>query len=296
MGTNSKIASALALLTVLAVAPVARAQGIAPVAAQYETGPAAVENLIRESGAQEVSVAFRRLDTGEGILIDANRDIPATPQWMEIPVMIELYAEVQTRALRFDSPLLVHNSFHSAAGQSVYHLDARRDPDPELYHEIGQQLTLRELEEHMMKRNSQLATNLLMEFLGMSRIDQRMTSFRAGGIKLRHGFQDADAISAGLGNTESARGMMEVLWALGNNAVVSAEASKEMMGVLANARTAETGPFSGAATSGTAGTYQEALVVYGARSFALAVVTHGLEAGKSTVLMASITHALAAGN
>jgi hypothetical protein len=296
MGTQSKIAGALALLIALASAPIGSGQRIEPVAAQYETGPASVESLIRESGAQEVSVAFRRLDTGEDFFVNANHEVPATPQWVEVPVMIELYAEVQTRALRFDSPLLVRNSFHSAAGKRVYHLDPRRDADPALYGEIGQQMTLRELEQHMMKRNSQLATNLLIEFLGISQINQRIASLHGSGIELQHGFQDADAISAGLRNTESARGMMEILWALGNNAVASAEASKEMVGVLANARTAEKGPFSGAPASRTVGTYQEALVVYGARSFALAVVTSGLEAGQSASLMAKISHALAAAN
>ncbi|HVB85843.1 MAG TPA: serine hydrolase [Candidatus Dormibacteraeota bacterium] len=280
----------------LAVSPAARGQGTAPVAAQYETGRAAVENVIRESGAKEVSVAFRSLDGSDEFFIQAGQEIQATPQWVEIPVMIELYAEVQTRALRFDSLLLVHNSFHSAVGQSVYHLDPGRDPDPELYHEIGRQLTLRELEQQMMMRNSQLATNLLIEHLGLSQINERIARLHGSGVELRHGFQDADATGAGLRNTESARGMMEVLWALANNAVTSAEASKEMMGVLANARTAETGPFSGAAASGAAGTSQEALVVYGAHSFALAVVTQGLEAGPTTALMAKISHALTASN
>jgi beta-lactamase class A len=269
---------------------------MAPDAAQNENGRAAVEELIRQSGAQEVSVAFRTLDGNEAIFIGANEEVRPTPQWVEIPVMIELYAEVQSRALRFESQLLVHNSFRSAASGGVYHLDPARDPDVELYQEIGRQLTLRELEEHMMKRNSQLATNLLIEFLGVSQINQRIARLHGNGMELRHGFQDAAAISAGLRNTVSASAMMEMLWALANHAAVSAEASDEMMGVLANARTAENGPFSVDAASGAAGVYQEALVVYGARSFALAVVTHGLKAGPSTVLMAKISHALAASN
>lgn len=269
---------------------------MAPVAAQYESGRAGVEDLIRQSGAQGVSVAFRSLDSSQEMFIGANQEIQATPQWVEIPVMIELYAEVQTRALQFSDTLLEHNSFHSAAGKGLYHLDPARDPDAELYHEIGHQVSLRELETHMMKRNSQLATNLLIEFLGISQINERIGSLHGSGIELRHGFQDAAAISAGLQNSVSARGMMEMLSALANHTAVSAEASDEMMGVLANARTAGKGPFSLDAAGGATGVYQEALVVYGARSFALAVVTRGLEAGPSTVLIAKISHALAAAN
>ncbi len=266
-----------------------------PAAAQYETGRASVEHLIRQSGA-EVSVAFRTLDGSQEIYIRANDEARATSQWVEIPVLIELYAEAQARTLQFDDSLLVRNSFHSAADGKVYHLDPERDPDAQMYQQIGSRMTLRELEHHMMMQNSQLATNLLIEMLGISRIDQRMENLHANGVQLRRGFQDAAAESAGLRNTASARGMVEVLWALANDAAVSAEASKEMVGVLANAKTAEKGPFAGERTSGTLGNDQEAVIVYGAHSFALAVVVRGLEPGPSTALMAKISHALAAAN
>jgi beta-lactamase class A len=294
MKTDARFATALAVLAALAAAPNARAQKLAPVAAQYETGRARVEKLIAESGAQ-VSVAFRTLDSNQEIFIKADDELPATSQWVDIPVMIELYAEVEARALRWDDRVLVHNSFRSTDG-SEYHLDPAQDSDPDLYRAIGQRVTLRELEARMMKQNSQLAANLLIEMLGIGRINARLGELHAGGIELRHAFQDPTAKSPGLRNTASARGMMEILWALANERAVSAEASRQMVGVLANARTAASGPFAGARTSGTIGDYEQALIVYGAHSFAMAVVVRGLEAGPSTALMAGISRALAAGD
>jgi len=294
MRTDARFATGLAIVAALAAAPHARAQKIVPVAAQYETGRAGVEKLIAESGA-EVSVAFRTLDNNQEIFVKADEQLPATSQWVEIPVMLELYAEVQARALRWDDRVLVHNSFRSVDG-SEYRLDPAQDPDPELYRAIGSRVTLRELETRMMKQNSQLAANLLIEKLGIDRINARLDDLHASGIELHHAFQDPAAKGPGLQNTASARGMMEVLWALANDRAVSAEASRQMAGVLANARTAAGGPFAGARTSGTIGNYEEALIVYGAHSFAMAISVRGLEAGPSTALIARISRALAAGN
>jgi beta-lactamase class A len=294
MRTDARFATALAVLAALAAAPSARGQRLVPVAAQYETGRADVERLIQKSGA-EVSVAFRTLDSNQEIFIKAGEELPATSQWVEIPVMIELYAEVEARALRWDDRVPVHNNFRSVNG-SEYHLDATQDPDPELYRSIGSSVTLRELEARMMKQNSQLAANLLIEKLGIDRINARLGDLHASGIELRHAFQDPAGKSPGLKNTASARGMMEVLWALANGRAVSAEASREMVGVLANARTAAKGPFAGARTSGTIGDYEEALIVHGAHSFAMAIAVRGLEAGPSTTLIARISRAIAAGN
>lgn len=293
MRTRIRSAAVAVLLAGFAGAP-PRLPAQTPIvaAAQYESGRANVEKLIRESGAT-VSVAFRSLDGSRELLIQGDRETPATTQWVEIPVMIELYAAVQARQLRLDDRLLVDNGFRSVDG-SVYHLDPALDPDQEFYSELGRRVTLGELNSRMMKQNSQLAANLLIERLGLPRINARLASLHAGGIVLRHAFQDPAARNLGLRNTASASGMMDVLWELANNRAVSAEASQEMVGVLANSRTATSGPFAGERISGMIGSYQEALIVYGARSFAMAVVVSGLEAAPSTVLMAQISHALAA--
>jgi beta-lactamase class A len=294
MRTDAGFATALAVLAALAAAPNAQGQKLVPVTAQYEIGRAAVEKLIAESGA-EVSVAFRTLDNSQELLIKADDELPATSQWVEIPVMIELYAEVEARALRWGNHVLVHNSFRSVDG-SEYHLDPAQDPDPEFYRSIGSLATLRELEERMMKQNSQLAANLLIEKLGIDRINARIGNLHAEGIELRHGFQDPAGKNPGLRNTASARGMMEVLWALANDQTVSAEASRQMVGVLANARTAASGPFAGARTSGTIDNQEEALIVYGAHSFALAVIVRGLKSALSAALISKISHELSAAN
>lgn len=291
---SAVIPSALALL----IFPVAlRSQTTTTQTEQNAETRTAVEDLIRESGAQ-AAVAFRSLNGTQEFSIQANEEFPATSQWVEIPVMVELHAEVEARALKLDDTLVVDNRFRSVVDGSAYRLDPGLDPDADLYRQIGQRVTLRELEMRMMKRDSRLATNLLIQLLGIGRINGRLADLHASGIQLRHGFQDLKADKAGERNTASARGMMQVMWSLATNNAVSADASKEMIGLIANSRTATSGPF---ATGQTAGANdpgaEESIIVYGAHSFALAVVVRGLKsAGASTALMARISHQLAAAN
>jgi beta-lactamase class A len=264
---------------------------------ERDTTRSTVENLIQQSGAQGV-VAFRSLDGSRELFINADEEFPATNQWVEIAVMIELRARAQERQLKFADTLLVENSFRSTADGSNYRLDPGRDHDRELYRETGRRVSLQVLETHMMKQNSELATNLLIQLLGIAPINERLANLQASGVRLRHGFQDLKAERAGVLNTVTTRGMMEVLWSLATDTAVGADASKAMVGLIANSRTATSGAFAANPADSAAGeTYQQALIVYGAHPFALAVVVHGLKSGaESAALVSKISHALAAAN
>jgi|GEM_PF-4423911 len=125
-----------------------------------------------------------------------------------------------------------------------------------------------------------------------------MADLNASGIRLRHGFQDFLVEKAGKRNTVTARGIMEVMWALATDRAVSAEASKETMSLIVNSRTATSGPF--AANQGGTATgkrFEQPVVVYGARSFALGVEIQGPISGSAgAALISKISHALTATN
>jgi beta-lactamase class A len=300
---DMKLRQFLAATALLSVGIFALPAGLFGQAAANETERTAtaranVGDLIRQSG-KDVAVAFRTLDGNQEIFINADERFPATSQWVEIPVMIELRAEAQARTLKLDDTLVVQNEFRSAADGSEYRLDPARDPDKELYKQLGRRMSLGDLETRMMKHDSHLATNLLIEFLGIGRIEARLAELRASGIQLKHGFQDLKAQRAGDRNSVTARGMMEVLWSLATDKAISADASKEMIGLLANSRTATAAPFAagGQRSDTSANDAQEAIVVYGAHSYALAVVVKGqTSSAASAALISKISHELSAAN
>jgi beta-lactamase class A len=263
-------------------------------------GRVEVEKLIQKNGA-DVAVAFRSLDGTQDFFIQADKQFPAASAIMKIPVMVELYAEAQAGELRLTDSLPVHNGFHSMVDGSLYHLDPKGDSDPEVYRAIGKTLTLRELCEEMIARDSNLAANLLVEKLGIDRIRQRMHLLRADGVEFHRGFEGT-AKDDGPNNTTSARGLMELLWALAKDEAVSREASQEMTGIVARSTSHEAAvappPNTSAARTAVriSGIHHEATIVYGPHSFVLVILAGNItNPDASSALIAQITHALAAG-
>lgn len=274
-----------------------------PSAALSQAGPthenparADVEKLIRQSGA-DVSVAFRSLDGARELFIQADKPFEDATA-MKIPVMIELYAEVEARELRWSDSLPVHANFRSIVDGSPYSLDPASDPG--LSRNVGKTMTLRQLCDAMITRDSDFAANVLIERLGVDRIRQRIDALGADGMEFVGGFGDSKAAAQGLKNVTSARALMVVLWGLANDQVVSADASQQMMGLIA--RSGLQAVIAGAAPSrafaarrAAGGNHHDATIIIGARSYVLVTDVRGLaDPRASAALVARIADALSA--
>jgi beta-lactamase class A len=297
----SRIRSLLLVLSALGCVSPAPGQISTSKTPRESPARAEVEKLIQTNGA-DVAVAFRSLDGKQQLFIQPDREFHAANTIIKIPVMIELYAEAQAGELRLSDPLPVHNGFHSIVDGSIHNLDPKDDSDPDAYKAIGNTRTLRDLCEDMITRNSDLAGNLLIEKLGFDRIHQRIHALNADGVEFRRGFEGDKANDEALDNTTSARGLMELLWAMAKGEAVSPEASQEMIGIIARSTSPEASaaglpPDTRAArlTAESTGIHHEAMFVYGPHSFVLVMVVRGINPpDTSSVLMAQIAHALAA--
>ena len=265
-------------------------------AAHESSARADVEKLIQQSGA-DVSVAFRSLDGTRELFIQADQQFEDAAA-MKIPVMIELYAEAEARELRWSDPLPVHTTFRSVVDGSMYALNPGGDRD--VSKSVGKTMTLRQLCDAMISRNSDLAANLLIEKLGIDRIRQRIQALGAGGMDLAAGFGDSKASAQGLKNVTSARALLEVLLALAGNQVVSADASEQMVGLIA--RSGLQADISGATPlqrpaprKSPGGDHHDATIIIGARSFVLVTDVRGPADPRATAaLVSQIAHALSA--
>jgi beta-lactamase class A len=291
------------VLGVLALAlggiPAASSQGItAPTTATHESSARPdVEALIAQSGG-DVSVAFRSLDSGQELLIEADRPFQDSLA-MKIPVMIELFAQAAEQQLKLSDAVVVRNLFRSVADSSPYTIE--RDTDDSLKNDTGKWMTLGQLCDAMIKTNSDIAADLLIERLTLEAIQSRIRSLGAEGMVLASGFGDTKAAERGMKNTATPRALMTLLLALAQNSVVSADASAQMVGLLANSRLP--GSIVGTAAlpsvvdnhQPSSGAEQhDAAIIVGARSFVLVTDVRGISPGASAALVARISHALAA--
>ncbi len=217
---------------------------------------------------------------------------------MKIPVMIELYAQVDAREMRWTDPLPVHTNFRSVVDGSMYDLGPAAARD--ILKNAGKTMTLRQLCDAMIAQDSNLAADLLIEKLGIDRIRRRIHTLGADGMEFAAGFGDHKASAQGFKNVTSARALMVVLWALAENHVVGEEASKQMIGLIGHSRleSGVPGTTSSQAPAGPVSIgsdHHDATIVIGARSFVLVTDVRGLSDSRaSTALVARISHALAA--
>ncbi len=254
-----------------------------------------IEERIRKSGA-DVAIAFRALDGQTAYSFHDEESFHAAST-MKIPVMIELFHQARQAKLKLDDPLLVKNEFHSLVDGSIYKLDPADDSETDLYKAAGQTRTLSQLCELMITASSNLATNLLIEKLGVDNIRATVHSLHADGMNVLRGVEDNKAFAKGLNNTTTARGLLQLLNAIARADAVDKESSQQMLEILERQKFNEGIPAGlppGTRVAHKTGEitkiHHDAAIVFAPRPFLLVILVRGLADTKdSAALMAGIT-------
>lgn len=260
-----------------------------------------IDRLIAASGA-EVAVAWRPLDAkpGEEILINPELRFHAAST-MKVPVMIELYRQVEAGQRKLDDTVLVTNTFTSILDGSPYELSATEDSDGEVYKAMGTQLSYRALVEASITVSSNLATNILIEHLGAKNGQATVDRMGAPGMQVLRGVEDQKAFDAGKNNTTNARGLLTLFEAIGRHAAVNAKASADMIEILKRQKFNDgipagvpTGTPVAHKTGSITRIHHDAGIVYAKRPYVLVVLTRGIQDGTvSAKLMADISRVIA---
>jgi beta-lactamase class A len=242
MGEGDTVLVPLRILTssLLALTLVACATTTTPTVDQR------IDRIIAAHPGKTIGVAYCELGGGQAILPVPDRRDRLSPtcilrnehvtmhaaSTMKVPVMFGIFEAVTRGELRLDQPVRVKNDFVSIFDGSHYALEAREDSDPQLYEMIGRELPLEELVRRMIDRSSNLATNIVIEFIGAPRIMELMKSIGANDIRVLRGVEDDKAYHAGMNNTTTAFDLMLIFRALGEGTVISREASDKMIAIL----------------------------------------------------------------
>jgi beta-lactamase class A len=257
-----------------------------------------VRSLVEKSGA-EVAVAFRTLDGRDSLLLRADEPFHAAST-MKVPVMIELFRQAEGGTLRLDDTIPVTNRFRSIVDGSPFELSPADDSDPEVYRALGQAMSYRRLCEAMITVSSNLATNILIERLGVDAVRATVRRLGAEGMDVRRGVEDSKAFQAGLNNTTTARGLLVLLEAIGEERAVSPAASREMIAILKRQQFNDAIPAGlppGTPVAHKTGSitriHHDAGIVYAARPYVLVVLVRGIEDQKaSAALIADVARAV----
>lgn len=190
-----------------------------------------VDRILAAHPDKTIAVAYYDLASGASFYRN-EREVFHAASTMKVPVMLGIFEAVTRGELRLDQPVRVRNEFVSIFDGSRYALEAREDSDPALYGEIGKELPLENLVRRMIDRSSNLATNLVIEFVGAPKVMSLMKQIGAADIQVLRGVEDDKAYHAGMNNTVTAYDLMLIFRTLGERRVISPAASDAMIDIL----------------------------------------------------------------
>lgn len=151
---------------------------------------------------------------------------------MKLAVLLGVYRQVDRGELQLDAPVHVRNRFTSIVNREPFMLDLGHDADPDVYGHLGKTLTVRELAYWMITRSSNLATNLLLEVIGVHNVQLGLDELGIDGIRVLRGVEDQAAFEANLNNEVTADGLMKLLRVIAEGKAYSQTASDEMLGIM----------------------------------------------------------------
>jgi beta-lactamase class A len=153
---------------------------------------------------------------------------------IKLAILAAVYDAIDAARFTAGSRVHVRNRFVSAVDGRPFRVHPGRDADGGVYSAIGRTMRIGELAQHMIATSSNLATNLLLDVVGIPEAKQTLTSRGIEGIDLRRGVEDERAFDAGCNNRVTADGVVQLLQAIRDASGFSAASSSAMLEMLFN--------------------------------------------------------------
>jgi beta-lactamase class A len=193
-----------------------------------------LERVAIKSKARAIAIAIHDLETGLRFSENGDRWFHAAST-IKVAVLLTVFRAADEGRLRLDDSLHVRNRFFSAANASVFHVTPDRDATPELYKSIGRTARIFTLAHAMISGSSNLATNLLLDFVGVEYARKALRDAQVHSVELRRGVEDHAAYERGINNEATANGLATLLAAIRGD-FLSSESKQEVIRILLEQR------------------------------------------------------------
>lgn len=190
-----------------------------------------VARIADEAGARAVAVACYDYETRSEWDHQGDRWFHAAST-IKVPVLLGVFGAVHRGEIALQSRVHVRNRFISVADKSPYRIDGDRDANSKVHQHLGKTMKVNELAFHMIVTSSNLATNLLVDLVGIDAIRASLDELGVTGVELRRGVEDDAAFKKDLNNEVTARGMISVLRPIEEGTAFSVELSARMLEIL----------------------------------------------------------------
>jgi beta-lactamase class A len=151
---------------------------------------------------------------------------------MKIAVLAALFDAVDQGRFTLDCRLHVRNRFRSAVDRVPFRVDPGRDADADVHAALGRTMRLRELARQMIVKSSNLATNLLLNLVGLDATQELLRRLQVTGFDVCRGVEDDRAFDQGINNRVTPNGAAALLKAIVDGRAASRDASASMLDLL----------------------------------------------------------------
>ena len=189
-----------------------------------------IESIGADAGARRVAVAVYDYEVGRRYDYSGDTWFHAAST-IKVPALVGVFAAIDAGALSLDSRVHVRNRFLSVADGTAFRVERTRDAAGDVHALIGKTMRVRELARHMIVTSSNLATNLLVDLVGVEFLQETIERLVPEGIELHRGVEDEAAFAADINNRVTANGLVRILRAIEENCL-SRESSRQMLDIL----------------------------------------------------------------
>ena len=174
-----------------------------------ETLRAECERILSESKAVAYAVAVHDYETGLRLSLNADRRFHAAST-MKVAILLAVGKAIDEGLIRPNDTLHVRNRFLSAIDRIPFRIEAESDGYPQLHKLIGRTAKISDLTEWMIVSSSNLATNLLLDYLTVEQAQKVLRDAGVSGLDLRRGVDDTKAHEQNFNNETTADGLLQL--------------------------------------------------------------------------------------
>jgi beta-lactamase class A len=179
---------------------------------------AAIEEIAEEAGGR-VAVALRHLPSGRELRREAEEVFPSASV-IKVPILVTAFAEVAAGRRRWEERFVV------TAEACVEGSGVLRELHP------GLEVTLQDLARLMIVVSDNTASNMLIDALGVERVNEELSALGCRHTRLGRKFYDFAARDAGRENLCAAGELADLLARMEEGEVISPAASAEMLSIM----------------------------------------------------------------
>ena len=190
-----------------------------------------LDTLERKAGARALAVAVYDTETQMSFRRHSDRWFHAAST-IKVAILLGVHASIHHGWLLPHSRLHVRNRFRSAVDGRPFRVLADRDANSVVHEAVGKMLRISELALHMITTSSNLATNLLLDLVGLDTVQRSLDDLHVDGIDIRRGVEDERAFEYGINNRVTADGLVQLLRVIAEERAYSPELSRHMLDIL----------------------------------------------------------------